>query len=94
MAEYIEREELIKKLNEAPAYFDSGDIRYGIDIAIQQVVEHPTADVVPVVRCEDCVYWDGLGYSGKCEGYHNGLMRNYTNYDDYCSYGERKDSND
>ena len=47
-------------------------------------------DVVPVVRCKDCVYWDGLGYSGRCEGYHNGLMRDYTNYDDYCSYGERR----
>ena len=48
MAEYIEREALIKKLNEAPAYFDSGDIRYGIDIATQQVIEQPTADVVEV----------------------------------------------
>ena len=54
------------------------------------IMGQPTAGVVEVVRCKDCVYWDGLGYSGRCEGYHNGLMRDYTNYDDYCSYGERQ----
>ena len=48
MAEYIEREALIKKLNEAPAYFDSGDIRYGIDIATSEVIKQPIADVVEV----------------------------------------------
>lgn len=54
MPEYIKRKALIEKLNEVPAYFDNGDIRYGIDIAIQQVIEQPTADVVEVVRCENC----------------------------------------
>ena len=50
----------------------------------------PKADYVEVVRCKDCVYWDGRGYDGRCEPYHNGLIRDYTNYDDFCSYGERK----
>ena len=58
MVEYIEREAVIKKLNEAPAYFDSGDIRYGIDIAMQEVIKQPTADVVKVVRCSKCKYQD------------------------------------
>ena len=54
----------------------------------------PTADVVEVVRCIDCQYWDGRGYrgySGRCEAPINGLIRDYTNYDDFCSYGERKE---
>lgn len=50
------------------------------------------ADYVEVVRCRDCIYWDGRGYDGRCEGYHNGLIRDYTNYDDFCSYGERNES--
>ena len=50
----------------------------------------PKADYAPVVRCKDCIYWDGRGYDGRCEGYHNGLIRDYTNYDDFCSYGEKE----
>ena len=93
MAEYIERE---KAIAICQSYYEHclethdycGDsVAYDIRTNIQGL---PTADVVPVVRCKDCVYWDGLGYSGRCEGYHNGLMRDYTNYDDYCSYGERR----
>lgn len=51
-----------------------------------------TIDVVEVVRCKDCVYWDGRGYDGRCEAPVNGLIREYSNYDDYCSYGERKEN--
>lgn len=79
MVEYIEREALIKKLNEAPAYFDSGDIRYGIDIATQQVIEQPTADVVKVVRCKDC--WKR----------YKQCFDKTLDDNDYCSYGELKE---
>ena len=52
------------------------------------------ADLVEVVRCKDCVYWDGMGYKGLCEAPMNGLVREYTNDDSFCSYGERKEQND
>lgn len=52
------------------------------------------ADVVPVVRCKDCVHWDDdpdtygadYGPKGKC-------MKSFETMcaDDFCSYGERKD---
>ena len=55
----------------------------------------PAADVAPVVRCEDCVHWDDdpdtygtdCGPKGKC-------MKSFETMcaDDFCSYGERKDS--
>lgn len=48
MAEYIEREKLLEELEKIPAFFDSGDIRYGIEIAIDQTKKQPTADVVGV----------------------------------------------
>ncbi len=92
MSEYIEREAVLKVL---PPKCNAGDIyalAYNTCLNTIEILikESPTADVVPVVRCKDCVYWDGLGYSGRCEGYQNGLMSDYTNYDDYCSYGERR----
>ncbi len=99
MAEYIEREALIEKLNEVPAYFDSGDIRYGTDIAIQQVIEQPTADVVKVVRCKDCKYAKldlmekGLVVCRR-PVLKNGQLLPFnweTKYTDFCSYGELKE---
>ena len=83
MAEYIEREKLIEKLNEAPAYFDSGDIRYGIDIAIQQVIEQPTADVVEVVRCGQCGNY--CKNTGECN-----LYGRHPNENDFCSSGKKE----
>jgi hypothetical protein len=43
----------------------------------------PTADVVEVVRCKDCQYFDGEG----CLKTHGEFEPNLT---DYCSYGERR----
>ncbi|MBO5019055.1 MAG: hypothetical protein J6D52_00165 [Clostridia bacterium] len=37
MSEYIEREKLLEELEKIPAYFDSGDTRYGVEIAIDQI---------------------------------------------------------
>lgn len=99
MPEYIEREALIKKLNEAHAYFDSGDIRYGIDIATQQVIEQPSADVVEVVRCKDCKHAKldlmekGLVVCRR-PVLKNGQLLPFnweTNYNEFCSYGELKE---
>ena len=51
------------------------------------------ADVVEVVRCKDCVWWEPDTYGsliGRCENPHNGLVNEYTDDIDYCSYGKRK----
>ena len=47
------------------------------------------ADVVEVVRCKDCIYCD---LDDRCEAPENGLIREYVKPDDFCSYGERKDT--
>lgn len=76
------------------------------DTAIQQLEEHGIpfcgkADVVAVVRCKDCKYWerkDGLviGYCGAAKhGYKStnwdiGIYR-MTMDTGYCSDGERRD---
>lgn len=72
MAEYIEREAVIHKMKM--------DIRPPFAV----VRDFPAADVVPVVRCKDCKFWD----FGDC--YRLELSRT----DDFCSYGERKEGAD
>jgi hypothetical protein len=71
------------------------DVEYAIDHC-------PRADVVPVVRCEDCKhcrkpkgkeryrYFEGVLL---CESYEMSDDVCAVNPDDYCSYGERRCSN-
>ena len=50
MAEYIDREELIKNLNKfAPEYYNA--------LINQLIIKQPTADVVEVRDCEQCIYF-------------------------------------
>ena len=96
MAEYIDREAAIAYLeNHMRMGKEQGFILAANEDAIIKFLKEkcPTADVVEVVRCKDCVYWDGRGWDGRCEAHMNGLVRDYTNYDDFCSYGERKTEN-
>ena len=46
-----------------------------------------------VVRCKDCKEWGGVVYGGRCKRWSAPLagMTLYTNADDFCSYGERKE---
>ena len=81
MKEYIEKS-AIKNLLE----------RYGAtDDAMALIDTIPTADVVEVVRCKDCRYWqDNNG------GYPHPECRwiddETPNADDYCSFGEREEA--
>lgn len=49
------------------------------DSAVNAIRNMPAADVVSVVRCKDCRYFKMY----KCR-------MGYSNYDDFCSYGEYK----
>ena len=46
----------------------------------------PAADVVEVVRCEDCRYWDNRFDVMVCN-----LTDGMKGASDYCSYGERRE---
>ena len=63
-------------------------------------IKSPTADVVEVVRCKDCEYWDErcsdriiatrLGYCEKPLGDY--IYSDITTAEnDFCSYGERRE---
>lgn len=46
----------------------------------------PTADVVEIVRCKDCKYYNAI-YTNRLSECEKGF-ETYGN--DYCSYGERR----
>lgn len=51
-------------------------------------------DFVEVVRCKDCQWWEAHSHNsfiGRCENPLNGLFSEYTDDEDFCSYGERKE---
>lgn len=54
------------------------------------IMNAPTVDAVPVVRCKDCSYWDTT-YScnevHKCVIHQEWFKPNY-----YCAEGERRDN--
>lgn len=107
MAEYIKLEDAIaiieekqKELCSVGRYgrdyvYGSGRDKYDAwDEIIDALENIPSADVAPVVRCENCVHWDDdpdtygtdCGPKGKC-------MKSFETMcaDDFCNYGERKD---
>lgn len=75
MSRYIDADNLQRHGNR-------GGIVYWRDIEAQ-----PTADVVEVVRCKDCKYYNAIDTDrlSECE-------KGFETYgNDYCSYGERAD---
>lgn len=81
MSRYIDADALLSRLPE--------DLPYKASVK-RTIMQAPTADVVEVVRCEDCKYCRTLKDGGsQCERIDGLLM---TKPNDYCSYGERRDN--
>lgn len=59
----------------------SGTTNY-MYVSLFQIVNAPTVDAIPVVRCNDCKHNDG-----SCCDY----SAVYTRPNGYCCWGERKD---
>ena len=80
--EYIEREALAEAIRK-----DYQPISFSM--VCRHIDKAPAADVVEVVRCEDCKYW------ARIEEFKDGLCNNpfglddVAQPDDFCSYGKR-----
>ena len=95
MSDYIEREAALavcqKEYEERLSMADwCGDtVAWNIGGAIKSI---PAADVAPVIRCEECRYYQNAKINKKgfliCPA--SGME---ITEDDYCSYGERKEAN-
>jgi hypothetical protein len=100
MPEYIERKALLEDISESVVFTSranrpSLELR-GANKIIDRIKSAPTADVVEVVRCKDCVFWntksESLTDEHICRRFsYFGVCDNYTAAYDYCSYGEKKE---
>lgn len=80
-------------VDESEAYMSAqaqitDDLKWLVNFAahskIQRLIaDTPTVDAVPVVRCRDCRKFKTYGCRMVASG-----------YDDFCSYGERKEGDD
>lgn len=98
MAEYIDREKLTKHIeDEIEAFGNPSEsqkpLAYGGVLALRYcksvAVTLPTADVVEVVRCKDCKYYDNEQCYHRRHDHHGQSV--YQEEDDFCSYGEKMD---
>lgn len=80
---------LVKDLEFLAKHEDS--FRQSVILGVVQTVNtRPTVDAVHVVRCRECLYYEkGKSYEPYCNHPTHGIP--YSNDDDFCSYGERKD---
>ena len=84
MAEYINREKIFPN---GVFYVNKNQPEKSLDELINRICKAPVADVVEVVRCKDCIYHNVPPCPMR-------LSLNWTNDNDFCSYGERRLDND
>lgn len=90
MSDYIKREDAIQAIvgHLVPKQYDGNLVNAGFEVAHEIVDALPSADVVEVVRCKDCKWWDSEE--------HNCVIRDSYGWDykptDYCSYGENAEA--
>lgn len=83
MAEYIERGALMQFPIRRDHYDRKNGNKHflnGIETVLEYAEQLPTVDAEVVVRCKDCRKFKTYGCRMVASG-----------YDDFCSYGERKD---
>lgn len=80
----IDAKALLDRISNAKRYMDAFNI-------ISYVINAPTVDAVPVIRCRDCKHRG----TDECPMHINGQSADEaflrTVDDDYCSHGERSD---
>lgn len=95
MSDYIEREAALAypiRKDKCDRKHANKHFIFGIESVIEFVENLPAADVAPVIRCEECRYYQNAKINKKgfliCPA--SGME---ITEDDYCSYGERKEDN-
>lgn len=83
------------------SYFEPINPDHPMTLTIEQIREVlnllPAVDAVEVVRCEDCKYFTDKGVCTFYSVFKNDgsyLLMQLMDDDDFCSYGERKESNE
>lgn len=86
MSKYIKADAFEKYLNREE--WETPDEKWWPEREIGMIIDAiPIADVVDVVRCMDCIYWEqATEISGNC----NRALEITAYLNDFCSYGERR----
>lgn len=87
MAEYIERSEAIEFIKHNTPNINGETT---VKCFVRSLENVPAADVAEVVRCKECKYRDEMPNKNIWCDKHVVFMR--MKPDDFCSYGERKES--
>lgn len=96
MSDLISRKALGETMYKEVFLKDSNDQRWDSGCWIRYkmfenaLASAPTIDAVPVVRCKDCRYFHRFTDWADCD-FHE-WYRAEPNENDYCSRGERRDS--
>ena len=99
MDEYIYKRAVIAKIDEFAELNKSRGFPVGIfdmEMLKKMIKKIPTMDVVPIVRCKDCKYFNLREHQCENMDVHYDLEggAQYSigfDVDDFCSYGERKE---
>lgn len=97
IAEYIDRANLIARIKYYVTHTPEGSgEHYAYSVVLNEILNHPAADVAPVVHCKDCKHFNHKRMECENEAVstdHEGGAQYSLNFwlDDFCSYGERKD---
>ena len=84
MTRLIDANSLHRKVMMETNPYGKPTIDYDSGVKVLEWIDKaPTLDAVPVVRCRDCRKFKTYGCRMVASG-----------YDDFCSYGERKDGDD
>ena len=94
MAEYIDRNALMQAIGEFFEPVNTVQQSLSLNYTLKAIRLLPAADVVEVVRCKDCVYYD---FEKGCPFRESGYFcdgKPLPHENDFCSYSERRDNND
>lgn len=94
MAKYIKLDAIKARLEDLVGWCQ--DLRKpGLEQALAMLIEEPSADVAPVVRCKDCKHYDmGVCLKIYSDGNAHPEAWQKRKPEDFCAYGERKDGAD
>ena len=92
MAEYIEREALMRRIKEihcaeCDSYHGARCRACWVDDTLDYIDSEQAADVAEVVRCRDCKYHEDTHVTGF---EHCCLYDLTMRHNDFCSYGKRE----
>ena len=90
MDDYISRQVILKHLEKCKGQPPEMCYSFAVISEIERFVKSQlAADVVPVVRCKDCIYGES---DGVLDGYRwCSRFDNIVGENDFCSFGEKEE---